>query len=139
MHSWPLVNVFKTKLVKRRKYTWVVTITRKEEMQKLGIDELPRPPAPAVFSDVKYFDSFSNESTVFQGSSFKKQGIVERVRDFRDSFDVLVWDPVTGRYFDSNSGPFDRLDTLVNDKNIFYNVQASNSSLQYEHLIQREF
>ncbi|KAJ3108067.1 hypothetical protein HDU97_002302 [Phlyctochytrium planicorne] len=109
--------------VKRRPYVWVVTInnvTDRDESQPL--DDF----APC---NITYEAGGDNTSVVFQRRNFKKIKEAMDAQEANKKYKVVHWDPLTGMAFDHPSRKgflFDRLETLFNHQNVFYNVQNSD-------------
>ncbi|KAI8920524.1 hypothetical protein BC831DRAFT_478987 [Entophlyctis helioformis] len=86
-----------------------------------------------VLARIKYAIEELDEPFVFERYKFVKLGPVMASEKFKESHQVLHWDPLTGVSFEvgrDTKFPFDRLDTLFNHQNIFFNVQSTNLSTQ---------
>ena len=120
-------------LVKNRPYAWVMTIIPRNMLTTflngsnpmVDKNEIPAPPS---------FSEYEEEKTLhrFKMDKFLKKDVALNEISFRNNFSVLHWDPLSGVCYENqqiDSGhpiPFDTLNTLFNEKNMWFNVQPIN-------------
>lgn len=119
--------------VKKRCYIWVIILKPKVESSQLTQEHI---------SSEKF--EMDQNSTYTYGSSESRQSFrvedftifskTESIRKFNDSTVVLHYDIATGNHFQyvpEKKFPFDRISTLFNNRNIWYNIQHTDLIPQY--------
>ncbi|KAJ3325057.1 hypothetical protein HDU76_013262 [Blyttiomyces sp. JEL0837] len=112
--------------VKRRPYIWVITITpaKKQDLQDdLEFDDF----TPCSIS--YYSPEDDSLPITYDRTQFKLIDEAIAIQDANRKYKVTHWDPLTGWNWASTreSGfPYERLETLFNHQNVYYNVQKSD-------------
>nr|KAJ3418284.1 hypothetical protein HK105_000098 [Polyrhizophydium stewartii] len=117
--------------VKRRPYVWVVTIASRSELSDSLADAMRK--ERQIISKVKYYIDELETTVTFERQKFLKLQAITAAQQFKEKHLVLHWDPLTGVSFEigrDSKFPFDRLDTLFNSHNVYFNVQSTNMSTQ---------
>lgn len=113
--------------VKSRPYVWVVTIMPRNMLHNHLSPEHPMITSKPIKDPPTTIEFVEEKTThVFNLKDFLKHEAVQSEINFKNNFSVLHWDPLSGACFDSRQSskvPFDILNTLFNEKNIWFNVQ----------------
>jgi hypothetical protein len=86
--------------------------------------KIPEPSSNSEYEEEKTLHKFKLEKFL------KKDSVLNEI-EYRNSFSILHWDPLSGTCFAQGSGedesiPFDTLNTIFNEKNMWFNVQNVN-------------
>ena len=95
-----------------------------QESPMLSTQKIPEPASNSEYEEEKTLHRFKLEKFL------KKEAVLDEI-GFRNSFSILHWDPLSGTCFAQGSGedtdiPFDTLNTIFNEKNMWFNVQNVN-------------
>lgn len=108
--------------VKRRPYVWVVTISEKTTLNSVDMEFDDFVPCKLTFPT-------DGDPVEFTRSNFKWIREARNIQKENTKHRIVHWDPLTGMNFLSpkQSGfYFERIETLFNHQNIYFNVQRSD-------------
>ncbi|KAI9327055.1 hypothetical protein BDR26DRAFT_876141 [Obelidium mucronatum] len=109
---------------KKRPYVWVISILKSDHEAYIEAEEFDDfSPCEITYSNVE-------PPLQFQRTEFRQ--VLEASRRQTNNIDVQVihWDPVTGANYTKSHQPnfgFERIETVFDNTNIFYNIQKSNN------------
>ncbi|KAJ2992659.1 hypothetical protein HDV02_002944 [Globomyces sp. JEL0801] len=115
--------------VKYRPYAWVVTIIPRSEITKHSQNDQSFMENQFYHTREQYLKlKYNDRETdfVYQQNKFAKLNSIQLVNRFNEKYSILHWDPLSGLYYTADECPYDVLNTLYHNQNIYFNVQSTN-------------
>ncbi|KAI8894187.1 hypothetical protein BC833DRAFT_605800 [Globomyces pollinis-pini] len=115
--------------VKYRPYAWVVTIIPRSEITKHSQNDQSFMENQFYHTREQYLKlKYNDRETdfVYQQNKFAKLNSIQLVNRFNEKYSILHWDPLSGLYYTADECPYDVLNTLYYNQNIYFNVQSTN-------------